>query len=191
MGDSAGKGDDKLPAPPEGWLPLLPGEKGIAAPAPLRTQYPNQPNIYDPSAPPPKRSLGLGVQGPEAPNLKIADKVLKGAAGKADEVHDAFYTPAASLEGVTNLGVEALGGLQTANALKRSHAKWEEHAGLVTAWLTNIATSLRAAANAYNETDHGVKDSLGPYLKQAAPTDSSDTTPRSSIFLYYPQDGKE
>ncbi|MGR3931669.1 WXG100 family type VII secretion target [Streptomyces sp. BRA346] len=161
------------------------------APPPLQTQYPSQPNVYDSSAPPPKRSLPPGVQGPVAPNLKIADKVLESAAGKADDVHDAFYAPAASLEGLTLSASKALEGFATADALKRSHENWEEQAGLVTAWLNNISKSLRQAALAYNDTDHGVKDGFSPYLKQSAPSGGSDAVYPPSYGPYLSQNGGE
>ncbi|WP_431043497.1 hypothetical protein ACQUSR_17440 [Streptomyces sp. P1-3] len=193
MGDKAGKADNELPEPPDKWMPLLPGQRGIVAPPPLGTQYPHAPNIYDPSAPPPQRSLPPGVHGPVAPNLRIADKVLEGAAGKADEIHDAFYTPAASLEESTLSAVKALDGLQTANALKKSHEKWEQQAGSVTAWLTHIGKSLRLAARAYDGTDKGVKDGFNPYLKNPyqPPVPSYPPAYGNPYAPYLPQNGGE
>ncbi|MFC0596830.1 hypothetical protein [Streptomyces palmae] len=159
------KGDDKLPEPPDQWLPLLPGEKGgLNAPPPLGTKLPGMPNIYDPSAPPPYRPLPPGVQGPVPANLRIADGVLETAAGRADSVHDAFYKAAASLEELTNGAVKGVDGLATADALKQSHKQWEEQSGRVTAWLTNIAKSLRMAETTYKGGDKGVKDSFSPLI---------------------------
>lgn len=139
----------------------------------------------------PNRSLMPGTYGPVPQNIRIADKVLEGAAEKADEVHDAFCTPAASLEGLTKQAVTALEGFQTSNALTRSHEKWEEQAGLVAGWITNIAQSLRLAARAYDGTDHGVKDGFDLFVKQSASPASSDVVYPPSYLPYLAQDGDE
>ncbi|KUJ67825.1 hypothetical protein ACZ90_25030 [Streptomyces albus subsp. albus] len=168
MGDSD-KGDDKLPEPDAKWIPLLPDEKGvgIVAPPPLGTKLPGMPNIYNPNAPLPVRPLPPGVQGPVAPNLRIADGVLEAAAGRADSAHDDFYKAAASAEELTNGAVKGLDGLATSSALKQSHKNWEEQAGQVTAWLTHIAKSLRMAETTYKGGDKGVRDKFSPLLPDA------------------------
>ncbi|MBH1935198.1 hypothetical protein I5Q34_13090 [Streptomyces sp. AV19] len=182
--------DGKLPEPPDVWMPLPPGQKGVVAPPPLSTLWPGQPNLYDPGAPDPQRSLPPGVHGPVAPNLRIEGSVLEGAAGKADAIHDAFQTPAASLEAPTRAAARALDGLQTADALKRSHEQWEQQAGTVTAWLTHISKSLRLAAHSYKDTDHGVRDGFRPSPSSRFPQPYPYPYPGSSPFPLPPNGGR-
>lgn len=144
--------DDDLPQPKDGELPLPPGadmtKDGFFAPAPLLSQ-PGRANVYDPNAPVPQRPLGPGVHGPVAQNLVIEPSVLRGAAGKADEVYDTLHKQAASLEEPTSTAAKAVEGLQVEQALRRSHKHWEEQAGTVTAWIANISESLRLAASTH------------------------------------------
>ncbi|MDW6059527.1 hypothetical protein SAZ11_17845 [Streptomyces sp. FXJ1.4098] len=98
---------------------------------------------------------------------------------------------AASLEGLTKSAVTALEGFQTSNALTRSHEKWEEQAGLVAGWITNIAQSLRLAARAYHGTDQGVKDALGLSVQQNAASAPSDVEYPPSYLPYLTQDGDD
>ncbi|MFF5127341.1 hypothetical protein ACFY41_10515 [Streptomyces syringium] len=148
-------GDEELPEPR--FLPSTPGGHDYFAPAPMDTLHPSLPNVYDPTKPPPGRSLPLGVQGPVPANLKIEPKVLTGAAGKADEVRRAFYRSAASLEEPTKAAARGVEEMATEEALKRMHLHWEEQAGLVTAWIENISKSLRMASSDYAQTDHGIQ----------------------------------
>ncbi|AQW54911.1 hypothetical protein [Streptomyces violaceusniger] len=173
--------DDELPLPPD--RPLT---EGIFAPPPLLAP-PGSANIYDRNAPTPQRPLGPGVQGPVPQNLVIAPSVLRGAAGKADDVYDTLHKQAASLEEPTATAAKAVDGLQVQSALKRSHKHWEEQAGTVTAWLAHISESLRLAANTHVKQDGGTGDSFGngksqsPYLKnQGLAQDPS----ASSIWRY-------
>ncbi|ADI04948.1 hypothetical protein SBI_01827 [Streptomyces bingchenggensis BCW-1] len=154
--------DNDLPEPKDDQLPLPPGssEGGLLAPPPLSAQ-PGKPNIYDPNAPAPKRPLAPGVQGPVPQNLAIAPGVLRGAAGKADEVYDTLHKQAASLEEPTSTAVKGVHGLQVESALRRSHKHWEEQAGTVTAWLAHISESLRAAADIHVKQDLGTAYSFG------------------------------
>ncbi|MCQ8188088.1 hypothetical protein [Streptomyces rugosispiralis] len=181
--------DEDLPEPKDDELPLPPGKPitdGIFAPPPLASQ-PDRANIYDPTAPIPKRPLGPGVQGPVAQNLAIAPSVLRGAAGKADDVYDTLHKQAASLEEPTATAAKAVAGLQVESALKRSHKHWEEQAGTVTAWLAHISESLRQAANAHVRQDGGTGDSFGdgkgqsPYPKNQGVTQDPSA---SSIWRY-------
>ncbi|MFI0773963.1 hypothetical protein [Streptomyces sp. NPDC021212] len=181
--------NEDLPEPKDSELPLPPGKSpvrdGFFAPPPLASQ-PGRSNIYDPTAPAPKRPLAPGVQGPVPQNLAIAPSVLRGAAGKADEVYDTLHKQAASLEEPTATAAKAVDGLQAQSALKRSHKHWEEQAGTVTAWLAHISESLRLAANTHVKQDKDTGDSFGggkqsPYLKdQSLPQDPST----SSIWRY-------
>ncbi|MFF5423297.1 MULTISPECIES: hypothetical protein [unclassified Streptomyces] len=140
------------------WTP--PGAPGLIAPGPLQAD-PGKPNIYDPYAPqPPARSLPPGTHGPVAPNLKIEEKVLEGAAGKADEIYDVFYKAAASLEPDTVAAANAVGDLETGAALKSSGKHWEQQAGLVSAWIANISESLRLAARDYQGNETALEDSI-------------------------------
>ncbi|MDX3227845.1 hypothetical protein [Streptomyces sp. ME19-01-6] len=154
--------DNDLPEPKDDQLPLPPGssEGGLLAPPPLSAQ-PGKPNIYDPNAPAPRRPLAPGVQGPVPQNLAIAPGVLRGAAGKADEVYDTLHKQAASLEEPVSTAVKGVQGLQAESALRRSHKHWEEQAGTVTAWLAHISESLRAAADMHVKQDLGTGDSFG------------------------------
>ncbi|MFI1329051.1 hypothetical protein ACH4U7_02715 [Streptomyces sp. NPDC020845] len=153
--------DNDLPEPKDDQLPLPPGsEGGLIAPPPLSAQ-PGKPNIYDPNAPAPRRPLAPGVQGPVPQNLAIAPGVLRGAAGKADEVYDTLHKQAASLEEPTSTAVKGVHGLQVESALRRSHKHWEEQAGTVTAWLAHISESLRAAAAIHVKQDLDTGYSFG------------------------------
>jgi hypothetical protein len=154
--------DNDLPEPKDDQLPLPPSAEGggVIAPPPLSAQ-PGKPNIYDPNAPAPKRPLAPGVQGPVPQNLAIAPSVLRGAAGKADEVYDTLHKQAASLEEPTSTAVKGVHGLQVESALRRSHKHWEEQAGTVTAWLAHISESLRAAAGMHVKQDLDTGDSFG------------------------------
>jgi hypothetical protein len=158
--------DNDLPQPKEDQLPIPPGHtnEGVIAPPPLGALI-GRPNIYDPNAPAPQRPLGPGVQGPVPQNLAIEPSVLRGAAGKADDVYDVLHKQAASLEAPTNTAAKAVEGLQTESALKRSHKHWEEQAGTVTAWLAHISESLRAAADTHVKNDLDTGATLGPTKK--------------------------
>ncbi|MEU9863341.1 hypothetical protein AB0D99_20955 [Streptomyces sp. NPDC047971] len=92
------------------------------------------------------------------PNLKIGEKVLEGAAGKADEIYDVFYKAAASLEPDTVAASGAVGELETGAALKSSGKRWEQQAGLVSAWIANISESLRLAARDYQGNETALED---------------------------------
>ncbi|MEU2438254.1 hypothetical protein ABZ595_18970 [Streptomyces rubradiris] len=157
-------GDDKLPEPGQSKLPLspdeikrhgiLPGFEGhyTALPAgstadPLERPRlrPDPPGIIKPPAAP---------GGP--PDLKIAPGVLKKAAGRVDDIHDAFYKPAASLEEPALAAVRALEGFESARAVRLAHRQWERQAGTVTGWLTHIAESLRSSDGTYTKTDVAV-----------------------------------
>ncbi|MDX3233454.1 hypothetical protein [Streptomyces sp. ME19-01-6] len=155
--------DKDLPEPKNTQLPLLPGtstDRGFFAPPPLMAR-PGMPNIYDPNAPKPGRGLAPGVHGPAPQNLAITPSVLRGAAGKADEVYDTLYKQAASLEEPTAKAARAVKGRQVERALRQSHKHWEEQAGTVTAWLAHISESLRAAANVHVKQDLGTGESFG------------------------------
>ncbi|QKV91497.1 hypothetical protein HUT19_06820 [Streptomyces sp. NA02950] len=180
---------DDLPEPKDDELPLPPGKPitdGLFAPPPLLAP-PGDPNIYDPSSPAPKRPLAPGVQGPVPQNLAIAPGVLRGAAGKADDVYDTLHKQAASLEEPTKTAAKAVEGLAVESALKHSHKHWEEQAGTVTAWLAHISESLRLAANTHVKQDLGTGDTFdkhkkSPFLKDQStpPLDPS----ASSIWRY-------
>ncbi|MEU0803790.1 hypothetical protein [Streptomyces sp. NPDC005970] len=174
--------DNDLPEPGDDQLPLPPGSAeggGLIAPPPLAAQ-PGKPNIYDPGAPAPRRPLAPGVQGPVPQNLAIAPGVLRGAAGKADEVYDTLHKQAASLEEPTSTALKGVGGLQAESALRRSHKHWEEQAGTVTAWLAHISESLRAAAGIHVKQDLDTGDSFG--LKE--PRFPADDPSLSSISRF-------
>ncbi|WFB08989.1 hypothetical protein LRS74_19530 [Streptomyces sp. LX-29] len=157
---------DDLPKPDNpigyGGLPLPPERKPTlnewSVPAPGAAQ-PYQPNAYLPGAPPlPPRSLPPGVHGPVAPNLKIEEGVLRGAALKADGVFDKLSKQAAALEEPTKKAARGVEGLQIASALTASNKNWERQAGTVTAWLAYISESLIAAANSYHQRNQSTKD---------------------------------
>ncbi|MEU5611865.1 hypothetical protein ACI2L4_34875 [Streptomyces sparsogenes] len=155
--------DNDLPEPEDDQLPLPPGSDtgGVFAPPPL-SALPGKANIYDPHAPAPRRPLAPGVQGPVPQNLAIAPGVLRGAAGKADEVYNTLHQQAASLEEPTSTALKGVHGLQVESALRRSHKHWEDQAGTVTAWLAHISESLRAAAGMHVKQDVDTGDSFGP-----------------------------
>ncbi|MDN3260128.1 hypothetical protein QWJ26_09970 [Streptomyces sp. CSDS2] len=79
--------------------------------------------------------------------------MLKKAAGQVDDIHDAFYKPAASLEESALAAVRALEGFESARAVRLAHRQWERQAGTVTGWLTHIAESLRSSDGTYTKTD--------------------------------------
>ncbi|MBO3680476.1 hypothetical protein [Streptomyces sp. NEAU-YJ-81] len=146
---------DDLPEPKDNELPLPPGKPlsdGPVAPPPSKAPT-GDPNIYDPGAPPPKRPLAPGAQGPVPQNLAIAPGVLRGAAGAADHAYDILHKQAASLEEPTTTAARAVDGLGVESALTRSHQHWEKQAGTVTAWLAHISESLRQAANVHVKQD--------------------------------------
>lgn len=178
--------DNDLPEPRDDQLPLPPGSEpggvGLFAPPPLGAA-PCQPNIYDPRAPAPRRPLAPGVQGPVPQNLAIAPTVLRGAAGKADEVYATLHRQAASLEEPTSIAARGVDGLQVESALRRSHKHWEEQAGTVTAWLAHISESLRAAADMHVQQDLGTGDSFGRQQPWLLPP--VDDPCSSSISRYY------
>lgn len=111
--------DNDLPEPEDDQLPLPPGSDtgGVFAPPPL-SALPGKANIYDPHAPAPRRPLAPGVQGPVPQNLAIAPGVLRGAAGKADEVYNTLHQQAASLEEPTSTALKGVHGLQVESALR-------------------------------------------------------------------------
>ncbi|WP_435240844.1 WXG100 family type VII secretion target [Streptomyces cucumeris] len=182
-------GDNDLPQPKDSELPLPPGKPlsdGLVAPPPLKAPL-GDPNIYDPAAPAPQRPLGPGVQGPVPQHLAIAPGVLRGAAGKADDVYDTLHKQAASLEAPTSKAAKGVEGLAVQGALTRSHKHWEKQAGTVTAWLAYISESLRLAANTHVQQDQGTGSTFGqgkksPFLldRTAPPLDPS----ASSIWRY-------
>lgn len=98
--------------------------------------------------------------------LKIATSVLSAAAGSADKICDDFSKPAAALEEPTKSAATAMGGWESARALRTSHGNWEAQAGTVVAWLETISESLRAAARSHTSTDHGVWESIQPVWKK-------------------------
>ncbi|WP_432034822.1 hypothetical protein [Streptomyces cucumeris] len=189
--------DEDLPEPKDNELPLPPGKPfldppgnpfidGFVAPPPVKAPL-GDPNIYDPDAPAPKRPLPPGVQGPVRPNLAIAPGVLRGAAGKADDVYDILHKQAASLEEPTSTAAKAVDGLEVKKALERSHKHWEKQAGTVTAWLAHISESLRLAANAHVKQDHSTADTFGnrhqdPLLHEQPAASLDPST--SSIWRY-------
>ncbi|MER7792044.1 hypothetical protein [Streptomyces sp. NPDC097640] len=180
--------DNDLPEPQDDQLPIPPGPSGEGrggfAPPPLGA-LPCQPNIYSPPfapAPPPRRPLAPGVQGPVPQNLAIAPAVLRGAAGKADEVYNTLHRQAASLEEPTSIAARGVDGLQVESALRRSHKHWEEQAGTVTAWLAHISESLRAAADIHVQQDLGTGDSFGQQQPWLLPP--VDDPCSSSIWRY-------
>lgn len=185
--------DKDLPEPKDTQLPLLPGtstDRGFFAPPPLMARQ-GMPNVYDPNSPRPGRGLAPGVQGPLPQHLAIAPGVLRGAAGKADEVYDTLYKQAASLEEPTATAARAVKGLQVESALRRSHKHWEEQAGTVTAWLAHISESLLAAANAHVRQDLSTGDSFGRskspdlYGKSNSSQQNSAVDPSSSSISRY------
>ncbi|GAA2333634.1 hypothetical protein [Streptomyces cuspidosporus] len=98
--------------------------------------------------------------------LKIATSVLRAAADSADKIYDDFSKPAAALEEPTKSAVTAMGGWESARALKTSHGNWEAQAGTVVAWLQTISESLRAAARSHTSTDHEVWESIQPVWRK-------------------------
>ncbi|MFF9770766.1 hypothetical protein ACF1GT_30005 [Streptomyces sp. NPDC014636] len=157
-------GDDKLPEPDRSKLPLspdeikrhgvLPGFEGLhtAPPADSTVDPLDLPQFRPPPGfiKPPQPPAGSGD------DLKIAPGVLKKAAGHADEIRDAFYKPAASLEEPARKAARALGTLESALAIQLAHRQWERQAGTVTAWLAHIAESLRSSDGTYTRTDVAV-----------------------------------
>ena len=171
--EKTGVGDDKLPEPSK--LPLspdemerhkvLPGFEGSyqAPPAdsyadPLDRQLLGPRGLNDP---PPGLLVPPGQQGvPAGPKLRIAESVLKKAAGSVDGIYDDFYKPAASLEEPAKKAVGGLANFETALALQLVHRQWERQAGTVAGWLAHIAESLRSTDHTYTTTDSGVDGSV-------------------------------
>ncbi|GAB7103952.1 hypothetical protein JCM4814A_22660 [Streptomyces phaeofaciens JCM 4814] len=171
--EKTGVGDDKLPEPSK--LPLspdemerhkvLPGFEGSyqAPPAdsyvdPLDRQLLGPRGLDDP---PPGLLVPPGQQGvPAGPKLRIAESVLKAAAGQVDGIYDDFYKPAATLEEPSLKAIGALAGFESARAVRLAHRQWERQAGTVTGWLAHIAESLRSADHTYTTTDQGVDESV-------------------------------
>ncbi|MEU5536710.1 hypothetical protein [Streptomyces sp. NPDC020362] len=159
------QGDDKLPEPGQSKLPLspdeierhniLPGWEGhYTAPPAASTVDPLDRPPLQPSTPgllPPP-----GPSGTSGQNLKIAPSVLKKAAGHVDDIHDAFYKPAATLEEPALKAVRTLADFESARAIRLVHRQWERQAGTVTAWLAHIAESLRSSDGTYTKTDAAV-----------------------------------
>ncbi|GGW29238.1 hypothetical protein GCM10010503_00850 [Streptomyces lucensis JCM 4490] len=158
------QGDDRLPEPGQSKLPLspdeierhhvLPGWEGhytapsagsTADPLDRPSLQPDTPGLIKPPSP-----------GRPGDRLKIAPGVLKKAAGQLDDIYDAFYKPAASLEGPASKAVRALGVFESALAIQLAHRQWERQAGTVTAWLAHIAESLRSSDGTYTRTDVAV-----------------------------------
>ncbi|MGH4032716.1 type VII secretion target [Actinomycetota bacterium Odt1-20B] len=170
------KGDDKLPEPSQTQLPISPDEvakphqagdlAGDLAKAPPADSYQDPLDIKPlPKANPllPRQSL-LPPKGTPDPNgkdrLRVAPSVLRKCAHHTDEVHDAFYKAAASLEGPALTAAKGLSGWDSESGITLAHKYWEKQAGTVTGWLGHIAASLRASADDYHKTDVAVRDDL-------------------------------
>ncbi|MEU7088558.1 hypothetical protein [Streptomyces achromogenes] len=157
-------GDDKLPEPGQSKLPLSPDEIKRHGVLPGFEGYYTAPpagSTADPLDRPQLRPDPPGIIKPPVapggpPDLKIAPGVLKKAAGQVDDIHDAFYKPAASLEEPALAAVRALEGFESARAVRLAHRQWERQAGTVTGWLTHIAESLRSSDGTYTKTDVAV-----------------------------------
>jgi hypothetical protein len=158
------QGDDKLPEPGPSKLPLSPDEMKRHNVLPGFEGYYTAPpagSTADPLDRPPLRPDPPGLIKPPAAaggpaDLRIAPGVLKKAAGRVDDIHDAFYKPAASLEEPSAKAARALGVLESALAIQLAHRQWERQAGTVTGWLAHIAESLRSSDGTYTKTDVAV-----------------------------------
>ncbi|MFF1353717.1 type VII secretion target [Streptomyces sp. NPDC058297] len=169
------EGDDKLPEPPQTQLPISPDEAakhhspataGLAT-APPADSYRDPLEIQPlPTGDPllPRPSPLLPPKGTPDPNgkdrLRIAPSILRKAAHHTDEVHEAFYKAAASLEGPALTAANGLSGWDSKLGITLAHKNWEKQAGTVTGWLAHIAASLRGSADSYHKTDGAVRDDL-------------------------------
>ncbi|MDX3343562.1 MULTISPECIES: hypothetical protein [Streptomyces] len=144
---------DPLDRPPlQAAPPLFPGQDQ----APPLLRPPGQQAPYGPGLPGSPGTPGT----PPGADLKIAPSVLSKAAGRADEIYDAFYKPAAGLEEAALKALAALQGWESHDAVRLAHRQWERQAGTVTAWLARIAESLRVADSTYTKTDMKVDEDM-------------------------------
>ncbi|WP_225838128.1 hypothetical protein [Streptomyces sp. NK08204] len=160
--------DGKLPEPDQSELPLSPDEirrHGILPGWEGHYTAPPAGSTVDPLDRPPLQPDPPGVikppgkSGRPGDRLKIAPSVLKTAAGHVDDIYDAFYKPAATLEEPALEAVRELAGMESAPAIRLAHRQWERQAGTVTAWLAHIAESLRSTDGTYKKTDAAVEES--------------------------------
>ncbi|MEV7729345.1 type VII secretion target [Streptomyces sp. NPDC087917] len=164
--------DDKLPEPSQ--LPLTSDElkKHNSPWAGGLTKAPPADSYHDPLVPVPLQQTPFQEPYPflkPAPKagphqdgdvLRIEPSILTKAAGSADEIHTAFTQPAAALEGPAQAAASAMGGWETAFALRAAHKQWETQAGTVAGWLAQIAESLRVGARDYTKTDHEIEEAF-------------------------------
>ncbi|WP_143667185.1 hypothetical protein [Streptomyces sp. ms184] len=144
---------DPLDRPPlQATPPFFPGQDQ----APPLLRPPGQQTPYGPAF---RGSPGAPAAPPGA-DLKIAPAVLTKAASRADEIYDAFYKPAASLEEAALKALGALQGWESHDAVRLAHRQWERQAGTVTAWLARISESLRAADSTYTKTDMAADEDM-------------------------------
>ncbi|MFJ4522935.1 hypothetical protein ACIP4Y_18600 [Streptomyces sp. NPDC088810] len=171
------QGDDKLPEPGQSKLPLSPDEierHGILPGFEGHYTAPPAASTADPLDRPQLRPDPPGLLRPPAPpggskaDLKIAPGILKKAAGQVDDIYDAFYKPAASLEEPALAAVRALEGFESARAVRLAHRQWERQAGTVTAWLAHISESLRSSDGTYTKTDVAVGQTAGQVRVRSA-----------------------
>ncbi|MFD7334682.1 hypothetical protein ACFV98_01590 [Streptomyces violascens] len=173
--------DGKLPEPSQ--LPLTPEElekhhapwaAGLATAPPADsyadplTVRPLQPNPVQQPSPFLKPAPKAGPH-QDGERLRIEPSILNRAAGSADEIHTAFTKPATALEAPAHAAASAMGGWETAFALRAAHKQWETQAGTVAGWLAQIAASLRVGANDYTKTDAAIEEAFQGIKRPRSP----------------------